>query len=164
MSQLAAPVDRRQQIVEAATAVMARRGYTNTSMKQIAAEIGVAQSLLHYYFRSKEELLVEVVAHVDREFEREWRQAIGRREDPLARMAAAMDRVAEMTVERRGYWRLIFDLYALSLQNAAIRERYNQLHEQVIAGVVAEVERIDQSLPTPSPIAAQELAAALAGA
>ena len=43
-------------ILEAARAVFIRRGTAGARMQEIAAEAGVNQALLHYYFRSKERL------------------------------------------------------------------------------------------------------------
>jgi TetR/AcrR family transcriptional regulator len=45
-----------QRILEAARAVFIRRGTAGARMQEIAAEAGVNQALLHYYFRSKERL------------------------------------------------------------------------------------------------------------
>lgn len=45
-----------QRILDAARAVFVRRGTAGARMQEIAAEAGVNQALLHYYFRSKERL------------------------------------------------------------------------------------------------------------
>src|SRR5438094_8998727 len=43
-------------ILDAAHAVFVRRGTAGARMQEIAAEAGVNQALLHYYFRSKDRL------------------------------------------------------------------------------------------------------------
>ena len=54
---LAAPDgDTEQRILDAAHAVFVRRGTAGARMQEIAAEAGVNQALLHYYFRSKDRL------------------------------------------------------------------------------------------------------------
>jgi AcrR family transcriptional regulator len=45
-----------QRILDAADAVFVRRGTAGARMQEIAAEAGVNQALLHYYFRTKEQL------------------------------------------------------------------------------------------------------------
>src|SRR5688572_31479086 len=45
-----------QRILEAARAVFIRRGTAGARMQEIAAEAGVNQALLHYYFRTKDRL------------------------------------------------------------------------------------------------------------
>jgi len=46
--------DTEQRILDAAHAVFVRRGSAGARMQEIAAEAGVNQALLHYYFRTKE--------------------------------------------------------------------------------------------------------------
>lgn len=53
--------DRRRELVEAALRVMARDGVGAATTRAITAEAGMAQSRFHYCFRSKAELLHEVV-------------------------------------------------------------------------------------------------------
>lgn len=49
--------DRREQIMEAALRVFAKKGYTRTSNKEIAREAGITPGLIYHYFASKEALL-----------------------------------------------------------------------------------------------------------
>jgi len=51
----------RKRIIEAAARVLARDGYAETSVKDIAAEAGIAPGLVHYYFKTKEELVAAAV-------------------------------------------------------------------------------------------------------
>jgi TetR/AcrR family transcriptional regulator len=53
-----------QRILEAARAVFVRKGTAGARMQEIAAEAGVNQALLHYYFRSKERLSAAVFQQV----------------------------------------------------------------------------------------------------
>ena len=48
--------DTEQRILDAAHAVFVRRSTAGARMQEIAAEAGVNQALLHYYFRNKEQL------------------------------------------------------------------------------------------------------------
>lgn len=51
---------RRADAVERAAAVFARRGYDQTSMQQLADELGVAVGGLYHYFPGKEQLLIAI--------------------------------------------------------------------------------------------------------
>lgn len=51
----------RERIVQAAFTMLSRQGYENTSIKEIAEEAGVAQGLVHYYFKSKQQLVLAVL-------------------------------------------------------------------------------------------------------
>jgi AcrR family transcriptional regulator len=52
--------DTEARILEAARSVFVRRGTAGARMQEIAAEAGVNQALLHYYFRSKDQLSAAV--------------------------------------------------------------------------------------------------------
>ncbi len=56
--------DNRAKILQAAFAVLSRDGYENASIKDIADEAGVAQGLVHYYFKSKQQLVLAVLFDV----------------------------------------------------------------------------------------------------
>src|SRR5450432_598065 len=53
--------DKATRIVEAMRASVAARGTAGSTFDHVAREAGVSRGLLHYYFGTKERLLVEVV-------------------------------------------------------------------------------------------------------
>ena len=55
------PSDKAARIVEAMRASVAARGIAGSTFDHVAGEAGVSRGLLHYYFGTKERLLVEVV-------------------------------------------------------------------------------------------------------
>jgi AcrR family transcriptional regulator len=55
--------DKAQRIIEAMRTSVGTRGAAGSTFDHVAREAGVSRGLLHYYFGSKEKLLVEVVRH-----------------------------------------------------------------------------------------------------
>jgi AcrR family transcriptional regulator len=55
------PNDKAARIVDAMRVSVAARGIAGSTFDQVAREAGVSRGLLHYYFGTKERLLVEVV-------------------------------------------------------------------------------------------------------
>jgi AcrR family transcriptional regulator len=53
--------ERRQQILEAALAVFSQRGYHATNVSDVAAQAGVSQGTIYWYFDSKDELFQAAV-------------------------------------------------------------------------------------------------------
>src|SRR5215211_8919744 len=53
--------EKARRIIEAMRASVATRGAAGSTFDHVAREAGVSRGLLHYYFGSKERLLVEVV-------------------------------------------------------------------------------------------------------
>lgn len=52
----------RGRILEAAARLFAERGYAGTSVRDIARELGIANPSLYYHFKSKEDILTELLA------------------------------------------------------------------------------------------------------
>jgi len=50
-----------EEVEQAAVRLFARRGYHSTSMREIARELGMNQSSLYHYFKSKEEILFKLM-------------------------------------------------------------------------------------------------------
>src|SRR3981081_3095040 len=67
---------RRQELIEAAFTVMARDGVAAASTRAITAEAGAPLSAFHYCFRSKQELLQELITTVVNNLVREGQQVL----------------------------------------------------------------------------------------
>ncbi|RMI44798.1 TetR/AcrR family transcriptional regulator [Streptomyces triticirhizae] len=81
---------RRAQILGAATAVFARQGYHGARMDDIVRESGLSKGALYWYFKSKEEIAVELV-----------RRMLQSEEDSLADMTHGDQRAAAPDPERQ---------------------------------------------------------------
>lgn len=57
----APPEDPRRDILDAAARLFAERGYVGTTMSEIARAVGLGQSSVYYWFRSKEDVLRALV-------------------------------------------------------------------------------------------------------
>src|SRR5439155_18388574 len=143
------PPERREQIVLAAAAVLGRDGYAATTLKQIAREADVAPGLLHYYFRSKDDLLIAVVEAVFGQFIQEWQESVDGLTDPFERISAAIDRFARICAERPEVTRLLLDFYALGVGTPALRDRTRRLLAELQEHVAEEIRLNTASLPTP---------------
>ncbi len=155
---------RRGQIIRAAARVLGRMGYSDSSIKQIAHEAGVAPGLVHYYFTSKEELLVAVVHDLEREMVADWQGTVAGIDDPLERIVAALDHTAVRCSEQPEFFRLMFDLYIVGLNNPAIRERCAELWQHFVDDIEAEVRQVLARLPAWGNVPPRELAEAIGGA
>lgn len=79
----------RRKLLDAARREIGRRGFADTSVSSITAEAGVGQGTFYIYFRSKEDVLRELVLHMGRTLRRHLTE----------RTAGARDRI---DAERRG--------------------------------------------------------------
>jgi AcrR family transcriptional regulator len=54
--------DRRRELLEAALRVIRRQGFAHLTLRDVAAEVGVAHSLVRHYFGTRDQLLAEAFA------------------------------------------------------------------------------------------------------
>lgn len=77
---------RRRQIIDATIAVMARKGWNDTSIDEITREAGVSRGLVSYHFRDKSELLSGVLARCQESFDQAVANGAAQGRDVLERL------------------------------------------------------------------------------
>jgi AcrR family transcriptional regulator len=137
-------------IVEAMRSSVARRGISGSTFEHVAREAGVSRGLLHYYFGTKESLLVEVVR-------RDTEHRIARLDEPLGTARTADELIGilvadlEDSIENEpGFWVLIFELFTAGRRNPEIRREVGELFNRTRAHV-AEILRAKQAEGVISP-------------
>ena len=82
---------RRGQLIEATISVLARRGYAETTLTEVAVEAGVSHGMVNFHFRSKQNLLTETLAFLAEEYRENWTAALDAAPpDPASRLDALM--------------------------------------------------------------------------
>ena len=141
-------------ILEAAFRRLAREGYAALSVREIARDAGVNHALINYHFRTKDQLVIEVLDAANREllarqqsmygapggFAEKWAQARAFYEGDLA----------------SGFVRMQAELWAASLSNPGLREKFLPrllAWRDVVLGAVREalaaLEASGTKLPPP---------------
>ena len=117
----------KDRIVEAAYHALVRHGYHETSMKDIAAEAGLAPGLAHYYFQTKEDLLVAAIEYGCRPAIEAWEAAgisktgpLAEDADPLAFSRTAFELAKQELRTYPGIFQLTFDMFGVGLHNPKI--------------------------------------------
>src|SRR5437867_12736714 len=77
-------VSTRQQLLDAARAVLQRDGVAALSTRSVGAEAGVNLSLIHYYFGSRDRLLLAILEQMDADLLARQRAMYGQGETTLA--------------------------------------------------------------------------------
>lgn len=99
---------RRELIVEAATAEFAQRGYEAASIGRIARAAGVSRTVLYDHFPSKHALFVEVLELEQQALLRYLSAALGSAGTTEERWRAAFDAFFAFVQEQPLGWRLLF--------------------------------------------------------
>ena len=164
------PDQTKERIVDAAYRTLVRRGYHETSMKDIAAEAGVAPGLAHYYFETKEDLLVAAIEHGCQPVIRAWQQAGVNLSGPLPEDADPM-MVARMGFELAkaelrtyaGLFLLTFDMFGVGLHNPKIGAAVRSFIEERRAFIARIAQGVFAGMADPPVASADAIAAAIWG-
>ncbi len=137
--------DTRERILQAAFTVLSRQGYENASIKDIAEVAEVAQGLVHYYFKSKQLLVLAVLEYVCKKVE------VGNSVEGEAGALKAFEETKAMLHSMRDTNALYVQLIGVGLHDevigAGVREfiRGDRNHVEEIARQVLRAREVDPS-------------------
>src|SRR5664279_2837214 len=136
--------EKAKRIVDAMRSSVAQRGTAGSTFDHVSREAGVSRGLLHYYFGTKEQLLVEAVR-------RDGELRIERLEQQLSTAKTADDfidlmaqNLQETIREDPDFVTLVFELFTLSRRNADIAVEYAALMSQTRVQVAAMLAQAQQ--------------------
>ncbi len=132
--------EKAQRIIDAMRDSVAKRGAAGSTFEHVAREAGVSRGLLHYYFGTKERLLVEVVR-------RDAEIRVGRLDEPLER-AETVDDVIEVLVSsltdlidnEPAFFLLIYELFSAGRRNPDIQHEIGQMFDRTRTHVAEILE------------------------
>lgn len=67
---------RRQQLIEATIDSLAKRGYAETTMADVADGAGLSRGIVNFHFESKEKLLIATLQYMSDEYAAHWRTSL----------------------------------------------------------------------------------------
>jgi AcrR family transcriptional regulator len=155
--------ERRHQILDAALAVFAQKGFHAANVSDVAAQAGVSQGTIYWYFKSKDELLTAAVLSFFENFEQE---AVA----PLARCATAVEKLRTLgrsmvhfVESAQGVLTLFLEYWASSTHRVEAGQSWVDL---LVAYKGAIVDLVEQAIETGEfkPVDAESLAWALMAA
>jgi AcrR family transcriptional regulator len=132
--------DKARRIVQAMRASVGRRGAAASTFDHVAQEAGVSRGLLHYYFGTKERLLVEVVRHDSDVRLRRLEESLAEADSVDAIVEALVTQLKDYVGEDPASHALIYELFSVSRRNDEVRDELAELYRRV-RGQVAEVLR-----------------------
>ncbi len=110
---------RREEILDAAAAEVVRRGFAQTRVADIAAELGISPGLVFYHFGNKEQLFAEAFKHALERDAELLDKTVAAASDP----ADAISRILSISSPRASAptWTAWVDAWAESLREPAMR-------------------------------------------
>ena len=137
------PQGSRDRIVDAAYQILAEKGYDATTFKEVARLAEAAQGLIHYYFGSKDRLLLEVLKEASERTRQEMRRFVAALPEgrPRPRMSA-LARPRERVNRQPEWYRLRYELFALGMRKPQLMAGVGELLAKGRQGVGEVLERL----------------------
>jgi AcrR family transcriptional regulator len=129
--------ERERQMLAAARALFAERGYGAVTMDEVAAAVGVTKPLLYTYFGNKERLYLACMEPAADELRDAVASAVAKAERPADALAPGVQAFFSFVDRDRDAWRVLFDetLPAGGEVARRVAEHREEL-EAVVAGLV----------------------------
>jgi AcrR family transcriptional regulator len=135
MSRLKAP-QRREQLIDVATKIFAKWGYTATTTAAIADAAGVTEPILYRHFKSKQELFIAITREVSIKTMASWRKLVEPIADPTEQLRAVAAEFPEHIRRLGDAYHVIHGALATSRDRkvlAVMKEHYLQIERFFIA-------------------------------
>ncbi len=132
---------RRNQLTRAAYRVVGEKGYYNITVKDIAREAGLSTGLVHYYFKDKQELLLNLLKEMNRDLRLYLDRALDRSRDPEEKLGIYLDQAFELVIREKDYISILFDFWTQISRNQRMRKantRLFQSYRDRCAGILRE--------------------------
>lgn len=137
-SGLSSEVATDRRILEAATRLFYEKGYHGTSMREIAAAVGIRAASVYNHYEGKEDLLVQIATGVMEELLAGGRAALAGIDDPADRLRALIRWHVRYHAEERFRARIADEqLHAIGEEQRrdvlAVRDAYTSLFKEILA-------------------------------
>lgn len=122
-----------QKILSATFELLSKRGYANVSMRDIAKKSGIVVSQITYYYKTKENLLSEVIKKAVYEYLNELKQKLKEIDSPNERMPFFFEQIKKLMVENTNLYRLLLDFYSLATWNKEIQKEFKLIFNEMVS-------------------------------
>ena len=121
--------EKAQRIVDAMRDSVARRGAAGSTFEHVAREAGVSRGLLHYYFGTKERLLVEVVRRDSELRIARLDEMLGEAKTADAVLDVLVSSLTDLIDNDPGFFLLLYELFSAGRRKPEIQHEVGQLFE-----------------------------------
>ena len=146
--------ERRELLVEAAIRVMVRDGVAKATTRSIVAEAGMALAAFHYSFRSKQELLENVIETITAHTLDLAVEVIGGDGSAEDKVRSALDTYWQHVVANPGEHRVTYELTQYALRHPGLATIAKRQYEAYIAAASKLIESLGVEWRAPTPVIA----------
>lgn len=131
------PHSRIQPLLNGAAKLFATKGYKETTMRDIAAEVGMLPGSMYYHFKSKQELLLAVYEQAVMDLKSRLEKATASEQDPWKRLETAVITHVETILDQNHFARIMIGVTPekvpeIQEELTAMRDSYEQIFIVII--------------------------------
>ncbi|MFW5709956.1 MAG: TetR/AcrR family transcriptional regulator [Bacteroidota bacterium] len=126
---------KRNHIIWSAFNAIAKIGYINLTVEDIAEEAEISKGGFHYYFETKDEVMLEVMKTFVDFFLVSMNISVPDQDRPLERIRGIITYTMKMSLNHKEYIRVIIDYWAQFNYNRDLRNIYLEYQEIVIGHI-----------------------------
>lgn len=133
--------ERRRQILEAAMTVFSKKGFHAANVSDVAAEAGVSQGTIYWYFDSKDELLREALLHFFVDFGQATLDALEHCQTAAEKLQALGQSMELFATDAEGFFTLFLSYWSSSSQREEAGRWWIDLlveYKDILVGVIEE--------------------------
>lgn len=121
MSKADLAAERKSQIINATIDCIARYGYNNFSMQDVARIADVSKGIIHYYFLNKEDLMMAVLERVAGDIESLLAGITEKTQDPAEQLRQMIRVCFDIVRQKREYYCINMDFWTQINQKEKVR-------------------------------------------
>lgn len=127
-------------IIDATYRSILELGVAKVSMRSIAREAQVNQPTLHYYFKTRENLLSELIRALFERFIFDITRTIKPLDPPAKKLDALLDSLRTHIVQEKDMMVVFVEVWSLAIRNPAMQEIFANLYKGLYAVIDAILE------------------------
>jgi len=138
--------ERRRQIMEALHKCLLKKPFDQTSIKDIAASAKINHGMLHYYFKSKDDILLNYIEYVIERYKtlfEDWidskRDSFGSSKDILR---ASFNFMYQKITLNRDLSKIFIEIWEIAIYNRKVKEKLQKAYSEWIETVTLIIREV----------------------
>jgi TetR/AcrR family transcriptional repressor of bet genes len=155
---------RRQQLIAATVRIIARHGFSNTTLAKVAQDAGLSPGIVNFYFTSKDQLLIAVLKSLSDEFMGRLEQALAESGiDPAENLRALIAAILDPTLSQPDKCAVWYAFWGEAGARAEYMRLCGERDEAYHRALLALCRQLAESAPPGSQPDAEAITLALLG-
>jgi len=136
---------RKMQILKALDSCLQEKSFQQTSIKDIARVAGVNHGVLHYYFASKEDILLNYIDYVIEDYRDQIREWLGTKDISLLDKRGFIEEIFAFINNKitlnRNLSRIFIEIWEIGVYNDAVRQKLKHMYSAWIRELTSYLSR-----------------------